>query len=284
MSSPTHREGFFAAGDNLRLFWRATTPADPKAWVGVVHGYGEHCGRYRELFDHLAERGIASLAFDYRGHGQADGRRGHVDRFSDYLEDLRRFTDRLRGEAGQLPTFLLGHSLGGLILGRWLLEPGGGGGLAGAIFASPYLQLAFEAPRLKVAAARLIGKVVPWAPLNNELTSQQLTRDVEMQQRVDRDPLYNRTVTPRWFDEATAAQALVREGAGGITLPALVLVPEGDPIASPAANVRFFEALGSGDKELRRYPEARHELFNELPETRRQAMEDVAAWVLSRSG
>jgi len=283
LSGTDQREGFFAARDNLRLFWRATEPRDARAWVGVVHGYGEHSGRYVPLFDHLAENGIASAAFDYRGHGQADGRRGHCDSFGEYLDDLDRFHARLEAEAAGRPVFLLGHSLGGLIVARWLLEAERPG-LRGAIFASPFLELALKPSRLKVAAARLAGRVVPWLQVSNELTSDMLTRDEEMRRLVDRDPLYNRTTTPRWFEEAMAAQEQVRAGAHALRVPALVLVAEDDSIARPEAAVRFFEELGAADKTLRRFPGARHELFNELPEVRRRAMDEVVAWIRERSG
>jgi alpha-beta hydrolase superfamily lysophospholipase len=136
---------------------------------------------------------------------------------------------------------------------------------------------------VKIAAARLAGRVIPWLPVKNDLKSEQLTRDEEMQRLVERDSLYNWTTTPRWFDEATAAQAQVRQRAAAITTPALVLVADEDPIARPQTSVDFFEALGSADKELRRYPGARHELFNELPATRQQAMQDVVDWIRARS-
>ena len=76
-----HDEGFFSARDNLRLFWETDLPdGPPRAHLGVVHGYADHCGRYRATIDALVGRGFAVHAFDYRGHGQADGRRGHCDR------------------------------------------------------------------------------------------------------------------------------------------------------------------------------------------------------------
>lgn len=289
MSGSDEREGFFTARDNLRLFWRSKAPPEPIAVAGIVHGYGEHSGRYLPLLDHLAAHGIAAHAFDYRGHGQADGRRGHCDAFGEFVDDLERFVQRVIEAAQGRPTYLLGHSMGGLILARWLLPDAPGAdaaerGVRGLIFASPWLELAFKPPALKVIAARWVGRIVPWLPVSTGITSDQLTRDPAMRAAVERDPLFNWTATPRWFAESGKAQAEVRAGAAAIRLPSLVLVPEADPIASPAASLRFYESLGARDREVRRYPGARHELFNELPEVRERAMQDVVEWIRARSG
>lgn len=283
--NPTSSDGFFTAADNLRLYGQQFTPnGAPLATVGIIHGFCEHSGRYLPLIRKLVDAGFAVHAFDYRGHGQADGRRGHVDAFGDYLGDLDRFVARIRslegGAGGRL--FLLGHSLGGLILASWLLERAEQD-LAGAIFASPYLELAFQPPWYKLAAARVLGRVIPFLPLPNGLTSDQLTADPEMRQAVDRDPLYNHTVTPRWFEETASAQVQVQQRAGEIQVPALVMVAEADPIASPVATTRFAEALGSRDRTVLSYPGSHHEIFNEIPEIRERAMSDVVAWLGARS-
>lgn len=281
--NPTFSDGFFPAADNLRLYWqRFATEGEPLATIGIVHGFCEHSGRYLPLIRRLVAGGFEVHAMDYRGHGQADGRRGHVDRFEDYLEDLDRFVARIREEGAGHRLFLLGHSLGGLILASWLIERGDEG-VAGAIFASPYLELAFRPPWYKLAAAKMIGRVVPFLPLPNGLTSDQLTSDPEMREAADKDPLYNHTVTPSWFRETGAAQVRIREGAGAIHLPSLVMVADEDPIASPEAIRRFQEALGSSDKELLSYAGARHEVFNEIPEIRERATSDVLGWLVARS-
>jgi len=129
-------EGFFAAQDNLRLFWASEVPDSPKAWVGVVHGYNDHLGRFRGVMSHLVKAGFAVMAFDYRGHGQADGRRAHVDKFDDYVGDFDRFYKKLRQAAGSKKTFLLAHSNGGLIAVSWAskVQPEG---LSGWVLSSP---------------------------------------------------------------------------------------------------------------------------------------------------
>lgn len=274
----SHRDGFFAAKDNLRLYWQAFTPPEPRAAVAVIHGYGDHSGRYGPLFEALSTDGYELHAFDYRGHGQADGRRGHCDHFSDYLDDLDLFLDRV---AAAIPSdrklFVLGHSHGALILARYLLDRPRR--VAGAVFCSPYLRLAIRPSPIKVGMARLIGRVLPWVPFESEIRTEQLTRDPMIRETTLRDPLYNRTVTPGWFFESLAAQAEVLRRAGQITAPSLVLSGLADSIADPAEMRIFYERLGSADKELRTYPDAYHELFNELPDIRRQVLADLSGWL-----
>ena len=86
---PRRDEGFFASKDGTRLFWRSeTTDAEPRAWIGVVHGYGDHCGRYQRPIEAFVKEGFGVLTFDYRGHGKADGARGDCNLWTDFLEDL----------------------------------------------------------------------------------------------------------------------------------------------------------------------------------------------------
>jgi len=109
------RSAFFPAKDNLRLFRRSFVPPSPRAAIVVLHGYADHSGRYLEVMGHLARRGLSVHALDYRGHGQADGRRGHIDSFSQYLDDLGLFLGLVAAETKGLPCFVLatamGHSL-----------------------------------------------------------------------------------------------------------------------------------------------------------------------------
>lgn len=277
-----HRDGFFAAKDNLRLYWQSLAPAAPRATVAVIHGYGDHSGRYGPLFEALVGHGFEVHALDYRGHGQADGRRGHVDRFSDYLDDVGLFLDRVASATPpERRLFVLGHSHGGLILARFLIErprP-----VAGAVFCSPYLRLAMRPSPLKVATARVVARVAPWLPFQSEIRIEQLSRDPLLREATLRDPLYNRTVTPGWFFESRAAQAEVLLRAREIVAPALVLAGLADSIADPAEMQAFQRNLGSDDKTLRTYPDAYHELFNEIPTTRQQVLADLIEWLGRRS-
>lgn len=276
----THLEGFLNSGDHLRLYWQRYRPPSPRATVAVLHGGGDHSGRYPALTAGLVRAGFEVALLDFRGHGQSDGRRWHVDAFGDYLADVDAFLARLcqDGYAGKL--FVAAHSMGALIAARWGIEhwreP------AGFILSSPYLRLALRPPLAKVWGARLAGRVVPWLPVATGLTSAALTSDPELQAWTDHDPLYGRKTTPRWFDEAGRAQQEVLARAAEFRAPLLVLAAGDDGVADPAAARGFVDAVRSTDKQFVLYPGFRHEIFNEVERARPIA--EAVAWLSARCG
>src|SRR5262249_54855400 len=156
-----------------------------KSVVGVVHGYGDHSGRYARVMEHLAQDGNAVLAFDYRGHGRAEGRRGHCSRWSEFVDDLGVFWERVQQLAAGKPAFLLAHSHGALMATHF--AAGHPAGLRGLVLGSPYYRLALQPPALKVLGARMVGTVIPWLPVSTGITSAMLSRDLEWQRETDAD-------------------------------------------------------------------------------------------------
>ncbi|MFL5350486.1 MAG: alpha/beta hydrolase [Hyalangium sp.] len=272
-----HDEGFFTAKDHLRLFWTLDLPeAAPRAHVALVHGYADHIGRYRPVTEALVAEGFAVHGFDYRGHGRADGRRGFCDKWPDYLDDLALFWERVRKAAGGQKAFMLGHSHGGLMAAA-LVARGGLEGIAGLVLSAPYFKLAIVPPASKLFAARIVGKVVPWLPIQNELKPEHLTRDMAIVRATAEDPLYIRTVTPRWFVESTRAQAEAAAQAVRVTAPIFILCGSNDGVAAPAAARSFFETVGSTDKKFKEYPGMLHEPLNELG--REEVFRDISGWI-----
>ncbi len=271
-----HDEGFFTAKDHLRLYWTMDLPDAPRAHVAVVHGYADHIGRYRPVTEALVAEGLAVHGFDYRGHGRADGRRGFCDKWPDYLDDLALFWERVRKAAGGQKIFLLAHSHGGLMAVHQLVTHGLEG-LAGLVLSAPYFKLAITPPALKVLAARVVGRVVPWMPIASELKIDALTRDPEIQRATRDDRLYIRTVTPRWFIESTQAQAQAQAMAVRMTAPIFIFCGSDDGVAAPAAARGFFEAVGAADKKFKEYPGMRHEPLNELG--REEVFRDISGWI-----
>jgi lysophospholipase len=271
------QSGFFKASDNQRLFWRTFIPYRPRAVIALVHGYADHSGRYLKTLRHFAGMGYAMHAFDCRGHGQSDGRRGHIDAFSDYLGDFDAFLAKVRGESRGQKLFILAHSHGSLITLRYALDHAEMPEFGGAILSGPYLKLAFAPPKIKVVAAQVVGGIIPWMPVKNELSSEMLTHDVAVQKATDSDPLYNRTATPRWFNESNRVQLEVLVRAPEFKWPSLFLHGREDPIASVDATKDFYERAGSADKQLIVYEGFRHEVLNETEHDR--VWRDIAEWM-----
>lgn len=270
-----HEEGFINSADHLRLYWQRYTPPAPRATVLVLHGGGDHSGRYPALTTALVRAGFQAALVDFRGHGQSDGRRWHVDGFGDYLADLDAFVAKVRGDGVAGKLFAVGHSQGALVASLWAL--GHPGALDGYVLSSPYFRLALKPPLAKVLGAKVMGRVIPWLPVKTGLEVTDLTSDPEMQRWTDRDPLYGRATTPRWFDEANHAQAEVLRRAGEFDASLLVLAAGADRIADASAARAFVDAARSSDKRLVVYEGFRHEIFNERE--RERPVSEAVAWL-----
>ncbi len=275
-SEARHDEGFLNSADHLRLFWHRFTPPKARATVLVLHGAGDHGGRYPALTSALVGAGFQVALLDLRGHGQSDGRRWYIDSFTDYLHDVDAFVAKLSqdGIAGEA-LFAIGHSQGGLLASLWAMRHARL--LSGLVLSSPWFRLARPQPAGKILAAKLVGRFIPWLPVSSGLDAAQLTSDPVMQRWTDRDPLYGRKATPRWFFEAGKAQAEALRRAPELTTPLLVLSAGADSIADPAAERAFFDATSSRDRKLVVYDGFRHELFNEA--RRDEPIGEAAAWL-----
>lgn len=275
-----HEEGFLDSADHLRLYWQRYTPPAARATVAIVHGGGDHSGRYPALTRALVAARFQVALVDLRGHGQSDGRRWHVDAFSDYVSDLDAFVAKLSqdGIAGER-LFAVAHSMGALVTTLWGFSRGRH--LSGFVLSSPYFRLALRPPAAKVLGARLLGRAVPWLSISTGLDPADLTSDPELRRWTERDPLYGRSTTPRWFSESRRAQVEVLRRAKEWRAPLLVLAGGADRIADVAAARAFFEAATVDDKRLVVYDGFRHELFNERERARPIA--DVVSWLGERS-
>lgn len=250
-------------------------PGAGAGWVGVVHGYGEHSGRYEAFARWLNGRGWAVAACDLRGHGGSPGRRGHIHRFADYLRDVAALHRLLRERAAGRPLFLLGHSLGGLIALRYVEE--GAEGLDGLILSAPFLGMVMPVPRWKRALSPVLSQLWPSFSTYSGLRGAMVSRDPEVVVVYDHDPLIHTKATARWFTEVQKSQRVALAEASRLTLPLLVLQGDADPIASVAATRRLFGAARSADKTLRIYGGFRHEVLNEIGKER--VWEDVVSWL-----
>ncbi|MFY9608638.1 MAG: lysophospholipase [Blastocatellia bacterium] len=276
----TYVEETVTASDGLRLFVRRRDLAHARGEVALVHGFGEHSGRYDRLGVHLNAHGYSVTGYDHRGHGLSDGLPGHVESFGEYEDDLDRIIAAVRARSAGRPIFLIGHSMGGLVALRYLATRSSA--LAGAVISAPLIGLASPVPAHKLVIGRVAARLAPHLRLNNEINPADLSRDPEVGKAYASDPLVNRKVSARWYAEATRAMLEVNEWAPRITLPLIVMHGTDDRLASVDATKRLFERIGVSDKELVIYPGFYHELFNE-PE-KQQIFDRVTVWMDKRNG
>jgi len=252
------------------LFRRGWVPETARASVLVVHGFAEHSGRYEHVGQWLAERGFAVHAYDHRGHGRSAGRRCHVDRFDEYLDDLALVLAQVRADAPDDPLFLIGHSMGGLIVATFARERSpivAGVALSGAALAVPENNL-------RIRIARLIRALFPRLRLSAGLDLNGLASDPRVLEAYLADPLVERKMTASLAAELIGAVGRTGPGGADVKLPLLVMHGGDDSICAPAGSEQFAAAAPSA--RFIRYPGLRHEIFNEP--SYRDVLSDVASF------
>jgi alpha-beta hydrolase superfamily lysophospholipase len=266
--------GRAVTSDGVALLTRHWPAADPWGAILIVHGLGEHSGRYEHVGDRFAAAGLDAYAYDHRGNGGSDGRRGDIDRWSRYHDDLAERLAAVRENAGGRPVIVYAHSMGGLIAAGYLLSDRPRPDLT--VLSAPGLDSTLAA--WKKALAPILARIVPTLSVPNGVPVETLSRDPEVGRRLLADPLNVRTSTTRFGAEAVAEQARVRAAARSIGGPTLVLHGLEDKLVPPAASEAFEGAPGV---ERRTYPGLRHELHNE-PEGP-AVLDEVVAWLRERA-
>jgi alpha-beta hydrolase superfamily lysophospholipase len=279
-----HEEGPLARRNDRgpALYYYATLPeGPPKITVGLLHGYAEHGKRYAHVADAWAARGIATLAIDLRGHGRAEGQRGHCNDFREYVDDVAELASLVRERQGPGPAALFGHSFGGLVALSAMLSYGDAPSpWASLALSAPYLGLALPVPPLKILGGKFASRIVPGLSVPTGLRGADVTRDVERARAYDADPLVFKNATARWFTETAAAQERVLAKAASITTPLYLVMGTADRLAKLSTARAFFEAVGSRDKTWDERPGLFHEVLNE-PEWRPIA-DRLGEWITAR--
>ncbi len=234
----------------------------------IVHGIGEHSGRYGQVGRFLAERGHDVVAIDNRGHGQSSGRRGHVDSFSQYLDDVE---DRIvkRRELG-LPVVLYGHSLGGLISATYVVE----GRPAPDLLVLSAPALGANVPTWQRLAAPILSKVAPRFFIKSDLDATLLSHDADVQEAYRRDPLRVKGATARLGKEILTTMVSTRARLNAITIPIYVLHGSDDDLVPPEASQPLTE---QSNATYRLWPGLRHECHNEAASP--EVLGELAEWL-----
>jgi alpha-beta hydrolase superfamily lysophospholipase len=262
--------------------WEPPAPDARRGSVLLVHGLGEHGGRYERVAELLTGLGLEVRSYDQRGHGQSGGPRGGIPHPDALLEDLRQVFSDLeedgRGAGDTEPPFLLGHSMGGTIAAR--AATGGWVVPRGLILSSPPLVVTVS--RLQRLMAAVGRRVAPNRAVGNGLDSDGLSHDPAVVAAYAADEHVHDRITPRLFDFLVDAGAHARADAATFTIPTLLLVAGSDRIVDAAGSRAFAAALPAGVGTLHWYDDLYHELFNEPEPERERVFADLSAWITAR--
>ncbi len=271
----------FTTLDGLQLRCYADQPTNglPYGRVILVHGLGDHARSlpYRNLSAYLVARSFAVYAFDLRGHGHSAGKRMAVRTFQELPEDVGTFIELVQRLTPDLPLFLLGMSLGGLIALNYSQQrPAGLNGVVAIAPAVTEAGVALIVRRL----IPLLARLVPHFAFDPGLDLGHISRDTAAAQAYTSDPLFQRRTTPKLAAELLLAMAETRRLASQLHLPLLILHGTADTIVPPQGSELFWQQVASSDKARLTYAGAYHNL--PLEPNREQVFADIIRWFEQR--
>jgi alpha-beta hydrolase superfamily lysophospholipase len=264
--------------DGLTLYGQAWQPeSEPKAVVCLVHGLGEHSGRYAHVGAAFNQAGYALLAFDLRGHGKSEGPRGHTPSFEAFMRDIDQFLQQAEQRFPGRPRFLYGHSLGGILVLNYALRRRPA--LAGVIVTSPGLHTALEQQTAKVTLARVLGRMLPAVALSSGLNPNDISRDPAVVQAYVNDPLVHDRITFGMSVQLLHAISYALDHAAEFPLPLLLVHGTADRLAFPTSSTEVAAAV-RGECTLKLWDGLYHETHNE-PE-QKEVLAFTIAWMDKR--
>jgi alpha-beta hydrolase superfamily lysophospholipase len=253
-------DGFLASGDGVKIAYRAWPHPGAEITFAVVHGLGEHAGRYQRFAEGMAKHGMATFAVDLRGHGKSPGQRGHVNSWSQWTDDVSAFVKHVESVAvGEVVP--LGHSFGGATMLSTVLA----GKLPRSrrfVVSSAALRVKVEVPAWKIKLGTATSKLIPRLALDNEVDPKLLSRLPEVVEAYRADPLVHSKISSRLYTEWLAATKHILDHAAEIKIPFLILAGTDDGIIDPDGSRQLHEKAPSMS-ELRLLEGRYHEPFND---------------------
>jgi len=278
MQDYTHATGTIIGKDGYEIFFQSWSVKKPEGVLVIAHGLGEHSGRYVNLINALKGKGIDVYALDHRGHGKSAGKRGHVNSFSEYVDDLKIFINIVKNNHPGLPLILLGHSMGGVIAFSYALSHQQD--LDALILSSAGLIPTVEPPAMKAKMAMFLSRILPSVAVSNELDAEQISHDRKAIDAYINDPLVHDRITFRWFSEFIAEEQKCMDHAADLKMPLLVFHGTDDRICDFSGSILTHEKASSKDKTIHLFEGLYHETMNEVEHERAKVLETVSAWIL----
>jgi len=268
--------GFVKGYKDINLFYEYyRAEGDSKARIVFLHGAGEYSQKYTRFAEWFSGKDIDVYLLDLRGHGRSEGLRCHVDDFNDYIADLEMFLDFVESGDDRKKTFLVSHSIGGLISIFYALSYPNR--FQGIVTCSPCLGLSLKVQPIKALMVSLLYPILKKWSFASHVRPHMATHDQWLIEKFKDDPLIRHAVTASFYIQMTTALQHVKNHAADLKTPILVLQAGDDYICDAKVCENFFQQAGSPDKQFKMYKGFYHELLNEVD--REIVYEDIYKWI-----
>ena len=272
-----HSEGTIISSDGVELYYQRWLPdIKPRAGVAILHGIGGHSGQstYTHLINHLVPLGYALYGLDLRGHGRSGGRRGSINKWEEYRDDLQAFLCMIKEQESNQTVFAVGQSLGGLIVLEFALHYPQE--VKGVIVSAPGLSEPDISP-IRFILLQTLSSIWPHLTLNPKLDLSGVSRDPKEVEKMHADPLTDPKYSPRFAMETLSALQWTHANAADFKVPIMIIHGSADPLTSPKGSQTFFEHITIEDKTLKLYEGGYHQSFIDV--NRDEVLRDVVNWL-----
>lgn len=277
MQNPTVE--FVTGYKGIKLYHKFYRAIDSKVRILFLHGAGEYSGKYARFAEWFAGRAIDVHLMDLRGHGSSEGLRCHTDDFNEFVLDLDIVIKSIEKNEGHKTTFIVSHSIGGLISLFYTLQfPYK---LKGIVVCSPCLDLKLKVQPIKAWLANNFYPMLKNRSFSSHIKPQMATHDSYILEKFKNDPLIHHAVTASFYVQMVRAMRYVNKHADEVRVPILILQAGDDSICDAQMAERFYQSAGSEDKDFKLYEELYHELLNELG--KEKVFQDIYNWIEQRS-
>ncbi|BAZ37115.1 alpha/beta hydrolase fold protein [Calothrix sp. NIES-4101] len=270
-----HHQGNFTGVGKINLYYQSWHPqTNPCAIAVIIHGLGSHSGLFGNVVKHLVKAGYAVYALDLRGHGRSQGQRGHINDWSEFRQDIKAFLKLIEAQEPGYQRFLLGHSLGSIIVLDYVLHYPKA--IQGAIAMAPPLGQVGVSP-VKLTLGRTLSLVMPRFAVNVGFAGNQISRDQNVQETFTQDSLMHSLGSARLGTEYLATKTWIHSHAANLEVPILMLHGGADEVARPEGSRAFFKRIVFPDKEYYEYPQSRHAIHRDLDY--QEMLADLEDWL-----
>ncbi len=270
-----YTETHWKSYDGIKLYsqtWFAVH--EQRAIINLIHGYGDHSGRYSHWAIKLAKKGFTVRSFDMRGHGRSEGKRGYSSGYDKLLNDLELFVENGKAEFADMPFFLYGFSFGGNLVINYAIQTNSV--IKGLIVSSPWLELSKKYSPIKITLAKLVGAILPGILINNGIKAEDISRDLRAVHHYRTDSLVHDRISVRLALQIIEAGQKASMSIYKINIPLLVMHGNSDNITSCDTSRNFVRNAGERTTFIE-WEGGFHELHNDLDHEK--VFESLVGWL-----